>query len=221
MISLKDLFEDIDPYRNAPMRDLDLQGWGSDHPIFASLIRRLKPKLIVEIGTWKGASAVHMAHILQQGGTSCHKGAKILCVDTWLGSLEMWQRPGFPDYDALGLQNGYPSVYYTFLSNVIQSRAQNTIIPCPMTSLQAARWLSARKVRPELVYIDGSHDAHDVRFDVLRWFDVLRPGGVLLGDDYDDFWPSVRAGVSSARCDLPDHRFRVAPPNKWVIFKYP
>ena len=34
---------------------VDMQGWGSDHGIFAYCIERLQSKLIIEVGPWKGA----------------------------------------------------------------------------------------------------------------------------------------------------------------------
>jgi predicted O-methyltransferase YrrM len=59
-----------DPYTGFELRgtELDLQGWASDHHYFSTLIDRCHPKLIVEVGTWKGASAVRMAqHALTIG----------------------------------------------------------------------------------------------------------------------------------------------------------
>jgi hypothetical protein len=53
-----------DVYDLAAPLTLDLQGWASTHPIFEKTIETLRPELIVEVGTWKGASAVHMAKLL-------------------------------------------------------------------------------------------------------------------------------------------------------------
>lgn len=62
----------------------DLQGWGGDSPAFAGLIKEVRPALVIEVGTWKGASAVSMADAAAHAGLS----TKIVCVDTWLGALE-------------------------------------------------------------------------------------------------------------------------------------
>ena len=70
-------FDGIDP---ADYPD-DLQGWGSDHPILAAAIEKLRPKRIVEVGSWKGRSAINMARIVRALGLDC----EIVCVDTWLG----------------------------------------------------------------------------------------------------------------------------------------
>jgi len=67
------------PYRDFDARSmtLDLQGWGSEHPWFERFIRRIAPAEIIEVGTWKGASAVTMArHALQANpdGTTTLQG---------------------------------------------------------------------------------------------------------------------------------------------------
>ena len=49
-----------DPYAGMTA---DIQGWASTSPVFADCIRELNPKLIIEVGTWKGCSAIHMAKI--------------------------------------------------------------------------------------------------------------------------------------------------------------
>src|SRR4029079_15072358 len=64
----------------------DMQGWGSQSPLFAEVIDKLKPREIVEVVTWKGASAIHMARLAQ----AHQPDAVVLCIDTWLGSKEHW-----------------------------------------------------------------------------------------------------------------------------------
>ena len=61
--------------------DVDIQGWGANHGIFKQVIKLLRPSTIVELGTWKGASAIHMATLCKQAGIT----AQILCVDNFIG----------------------------------------------------------------------------------------------------------------------------------------
>lgn len=61
-----------------------MQGWGSTHPIFAEVINLISPRLILEVGSWKGASVIHMANLLKAQNID---GA-IICIDTWLGGLD-------------------------------------------------------------------------------------------------------------------------------------
>src|SRR5690349_3453691 len=70
----------------------DITGWQSTHPWFAQIIGQVKPERILEVGTWKGASAIHMAQLAKQ----VNPRAQVLCVDTWLGSHRvLWTTPEY------------------------------------------------------------------------------------------------------------------------------
>ena len=179
-------YEGLDPeqYPN------DLQGWGSDDPIFREIIGLLRPEIIVEVGTWKGASAIHMADIVRELGLS----TTIVCVDTWLGSPEHYLQAGLGD--GLRPKHGYPQLYFTFLANVVRSGHAGRIIPLPMTSESAAVILAAKGVRPDLVYVDAAHERDPALRDFRAYWGLMAGSGVLIGDDYLS-WPGVTA---AARC---------------------
>jgi predicted O-methyltransferase YrrM len=40
---------------------LDILGWKSEHPYFEAIIPKTRRHTILEVGTWKGASAIRMA----------------------------------------------------------------------------------------------------------------------------------------------------------------
>lgn len=185
-----------DPYRDFPTRDyvLDLQGWNADAALIDHIVAERRPHIIIEVGSWKGASAVRFAESLKRHGID----GRILCVDTWLGALEFWTNdmPDFDRFAALQIRNGFPQVYYQFLANVILSGHQDIIIPLPNTSQTAARFLSRRGVRADLIYVDASHEEIDVYADLTAYWELLESAGVMFGDDYGnrDF-PGVRAAV--------------------------
>jgi hypothetical protein len=184
----------VNPYEGfrADEYPLDLQGWGSEHPIFRKVLEEIKPQLIIEVGSWKGASAIHMARCLKDLGLQ----AKILCIDTWLGAIEFWGDKQDPErYLSLSLKNGYPTIFYQFLANVVKSGFQDVIVPFPQTSVTAARWLRQHGVQADAIYVDGSHEEEDVFLDLCSYWQVVAPGGVMFGDDYDQYWPSVRSAV--------------------------
>jgi len=182
----------------------DMQGWGSDAPIFADLIAETRPNLIIEVGTWKGASALHMANIC----STIPLPTQILCIDTWLGAYEFIGATGERDLQRI---YGWPQVYYQFLANVVYEAQMDRIIPFPQTSLIAARYLWHHQIRAELIYIDGSHDERDVYADIHAYWPLLKPGGVLFGDDYDSF-EDVRRAVAAT-----GHAFDVAGGRYWVM----
>jgi len=182
-----------DPYAGFCYEEIpfDGQGWGSNSPAFGQLVERVRPGLIIEVGTWKGGSALEMAAQLERLGLT---NSRILCVDTWLGALEMWgDQTDAQRFGSLALKHGYPQLYYQFLANVCHKGAQHRIIPLPLPSLTAAQWLSLRAVRADLIYLDGSHEEEDVLADLMDYWDLLAPGAVLFGDDYD--WTGVRMAV--------------------------
>ncbi|MBD6617602.1 glycosyltransferase [Komarekiella sp. 'clone 1'] len=167
------------PYTNFNYQDypLDLQGWGSNHPSFSQLIDQIKPKIIIEVGTWKGASAVHMAKLLQEK----HIDGTIVCVDTWLGAIEHLSG----EYSiSLSRKHGWPTMYYQFLANVMYNNLHDSIVPLPLPSNIAGRWIQQKDLKADLIYIDASHEADDVYADITLYWELLKPNGVMLGDDY-------------------------------------
>ena len=121
-------------------------------------------KFIIEVGSWKGASAVTMADALKAEGLD----GRILCVDTWLGALEFWSDQSDPQrFRALECKHGFPSVYYRFLANICHRGHQQRIVPFPLPSTAAALWLMRTDLRADLIYLDGSHEEEDVYQD--KW----------------------------------------------------
>ena len=169
------------------VHSIDLQGWDSKHTIFDEIISHVKPELIVEVGTWKGASAIHMAQICKRHGLQ----TEIVCIDTWLGNWQHWSRlAGVGSRDDLKIINGHPHLYYQFMSNVIHSGFTQTITPLSLTGVAGAKLFEHYGIRPEIIYIDGDHEYESVFFDLRLWLKQMAPNGVLIGDDYN--WPGVR-----------------------------
>ncbi len=182
----KDIYEGFDYTAYAP----DRSGWGGESAAFGEIIRSVRPSFVIEVGTWKGASALTMAEAMGREGI----GGKILCVDTWLGALEFWSDQSDPErFGALECRHGYPSVYYRFLANVRHAGQERRIVPFPLPASAAALWLMRTDLRADLIYLDGSHEEEDVYQDLLDYHSLLAPGGVLFGDDWG--WSGVRAAV--------------------------
>jgi predicted O-methyltransferase YrrM len=183
------------PYEQFPLEKFstDLQGWGSDHYLFERIVTFLKPKLIIEVGSWKGKSAINMAKIVKKMNLQC----SIICIDTWLGSIEHWQNKNNANfYDSLKIQNGYPTLYFTFLSNVINNDVKDIIVPLPMTSENGAEFLKTQNIKAELIYIDAAHEYQPVLRDLEDYWDLINDDGILLGDDYHENWPGVVKAVN-------------------------
>lgn len=208
------LFHEVSPYEGHDLaaHPPDVQGWGSSDPLFETVIGALRPELIVEVGTWKGASAIHMAQVVQK----LRLPTRIICIDTWLGSAELildaqWRA-------SLRPKSGYPQLYFTFLTNVIVNQLTHVIIPLPLDSGSAAQVLSAKGIRPDLIYIDGGHQYDTVLHDLRLFWTLLKDTGVLIGDDYV-IWPEVTRAANDFAKQI--KRRIVGCPGKFVISKNP
>jgi hypothetical protein len=153
-----------------------ITGWGGTKSIFAGLIQQVRPKIIIEVGTWKGQSAITMAEACK----TLKLDSVIICLDTWLGSPELH----FKCAQELRRVNGYPTIYYQFLSNVVHRGFQQTILPLAATSLTGARVLRDLGVKAELIYIDADHQYEAVSADLEAFWPLLAKGGILFGHDY-------------------------------------
>lgn len=204
-LNLSDAFVDF-----VPLENTKLWGWNGDREIFPALIQQLRPSLIIEVGSWMGQSGVNMARSCKALGLT---NTTVICIDTWLGSKEHWRDPNLVQH--LELENGYPTFYRRFLSNVKNADVAEFVVPVPMPSQIGASYLKDFKLQAELIYIDGSHDEKDVYDDLTAYWDLLSPGGVVFGDDFP--WDSVSNAVK-AFCASEGVPYQVADIN-WIIRK--
>lgn len=174
-------------------RTMDMSGWASEASIYEDAASSINATLIVEVGTWKGMSASFLAGYLKKKNSGV-----LVCVDTWLGAPEFWTRrftEGQKDSTRdLNLVNGYPSVYYTFLSNMIHLNLKDFVMPFPVPSSVAAEVFKFKNIKADLIHVDGSHEYRAVLNDLEMWWEILVPGGILMGDDYN-MWPGVTKAV--------------------------
>jgi hypothetical protein len=46
-----------------------------------------------------------------------------------------------------------------------------------------------------MIYLDAAHSYQEVLADIRAFWPLVRPGGVLFGDDYELLWPGVIRAV--------------------------
>lgn len=188
---------------NAPDQ---IPGWNSYAPIFATLIERVKPRVIIEVGSWQGASAIHMAKL---AGPEC----VVWCVDTFEGSQE--HQSGELPRDG----SGKSRLLELFDRNVQAAGVGDRIAAFQMTSARGADFFMAGITsgltdHADLIYIDGSHQYPDVVADLAAYWPLLRPGGIMFGDDYIEW----RGNVDRAVNEFP-HAKAVIDGNHWYMEK--
>ncbi len=164
----------------------DGSGFYSNRDRLEELIKSRNVKIIVEVGCWLGESTRHMASLLPSGG-------KVYAVDHWNGSVE--HQLGQPFYSPV-LHN----LYERFLSNVIYAELTDKIVPIRLESLCAAKLFEDRELfeKPDLIYIDASHDFASVMADIRAWYPFVQGHGILCGDDWH-YGPIVLAVAKFAR----------------------
>ncbi|WP_376087807.1 class I SAM-dependent methyltransferase [Roseomonas sp. CCTCC AB2023176] len=180
-----------------PLLPLDLQGWNGRHPALLRAVAQVRPRIAFDVGTWKGESTVAMARAMREARPDC----ALVAVDTFLGSIQHWDlRREDRIADSLRRTHGWPALYWQFLSNVAHSGMQDVVVPLPQTSDNAAAILLREGIRADLIHLDAAHEDWPLRRDLNLYWDLLAPGGVLVGDDYP--WPSVKAAADDFAAKL-------------------
>jgi predicted nicotinamide N-methyase len=131
-------------------------------------------KVVLELGSWKGLSALLMLKMWP--------GCQVICVDTWLGSEEHRHDPK--------LAADISTLYETFLVNCWDFR--DFVTPIRTDTVNGMREVFECGVQPDLVYIDAAHDKTSVIQDAVLAATFF-PKAVIVGDDWS--WESVREGL--------------------------
>jgi predicted O-methyltransferase YrrM len=204
-----------DPYEGfAPELPQDLQGWNSTHPTLARLVQEVKPRTVIDVGVWKGASVAFLCQAMRRQALP---GA-VIAVDTFLGSPEHWNRERRDGiFASLRLRHGMPGLYWQFLSNMAHLGLQDRVVPLAQTSENAAVILQRLRVTAELIHIDAAHEHEAVLRDARRFWALLAPGGVLVGDDYP--WPGVARAAQDFAAEIGLELVVETP--KWILRKPP
>jgi len=191
----REIFDGVSPYEDFPspcVADLiqpeRISGWGSEKTVFRRLMEEVRPRIVIELGSFLGASATHMGGIAKELGLK----TEIFCFDDWRG----W--PGFRSgpFADLKQQNGNNMLLNQFLQNVIARNMSDRILPMPFGTVSSLAVFCKWGIYADLIEVDASHDFHSAWADINIAYRLLRPGGVIFGHDY--FTGADKKGVRRA-----------------------
>ena len=136
-------------------------GWFHHGAKILELVEQHRPNVCVELGTWLGASAIPVAMSIARW-----RGV-LTCVDTW--SEDIYQA-GTPA----------PWLLVSCARNLVAAGVTNVRLMPTTTRDAAASWTQPI----DYLYIDADHHYEAVRADLEAWIPHVKPGGLVLGDDY-------------------------------------
>ena len=150
---------------------------------------------ILEVGSFVGSSAITLGRAVRSGN---HR-VPIVCMDTWMGDVGMWLAKG----RMLGPQGvaGEPRLRDQFMSNVAAANLSDLVIPVQAPAMVGLRYVNTLIRRgtipaPSVIYIDTAHEYPETSLEMQEAWEALAPGGILMGDDFDKFWPQVQQSVN-------------------------
>jgi predicted O-methyltransferase YrrM len=143
-----------------------------------------RPRLqVLEIGSWEGRSTCYMLDRLP--------GCTLMAVDTWQGSEE-----NITDKGLNFIEKKFSANTRRFKGRVKKRKGTSLDFFHAWSSKYPERSL---KGYFDLIYVDGSHRADDVLCDTIQAFALLKPGGVMVLDDYLwRFYPQIRRNPAAA-----------------------
>ena len=153
----------------------------SDAPrSIVNIIQKKKFKVIVEIGVYRSSFCKQVLGEV---------GHDLDCY--WL--IDPWNIDNCTDSSGSSFtQSQWEDEYVNACRMMFDYRCAKVL---RMTSVKAARLFDHKSV--DLVYIDGSHEFHDVVEDINTWKRKIRNGGIISGHDYGSGWPEVKSAVES------------------------
>ena len=143
--------------------------------IWSQIFNQTKPKKILEIGSYEGASTCFLIETL----SLYHDSFEIHAIDTWDGGVEHKEmkinmklvEERFHKNTSLAIKNSSKKIELkTFKDKSINALSK-------LITNQKSNYF-------DFIYIDGSHMASDVLSDTILSFELLKINGIIGFDDY-------------------------------------
>jgi len=158
----------------------EIPGWFSYIDLYNEMVDKANNgDNFVEVGSWFGKSTNYLATKIKESG----KNIKLTTIDTFKGTddEELHQ-------NIVGSFNG--DIFYEFIDNTVLSENYGNIDIIKDTSHNAANQFTNGSI--DYIMLDAGHSYEDVKDDINYWYNKIKPGGWISGDDYGgSFFPGV------------------------------
>lgn len=145
-----------------PSRLSDISSWHRHIPFGFAIMRMMKPKIFVELGTHRGDSYFAMCQAREQFGLD----TRCFAVDTWAGDVQAGYY-GDEIYEEVSATNDR---LYCHFSTLLRKRFQEALTSFADGSI-------------DLLHIDGLHTYEAVKEDFESWLPKMSSSGVILFHD--------------------------------------
>jgi hypothetical protein len=159
----------------------NIQGWSSEHElkaIYSEVVKKFPSgSHFVEVGTWKGRSAIFMGVEIFNSG----KKIKFDCVDNWNFIDEEYKPETYNEWTEPFKRKEL--AFDEFVENI---KPLSSIINYHrLSSIEASKLYPDESL--DFVFIDASHEYENVKNDIIHWYPKIKYNGVIAGHDYNKF----------------------------------
>jgi len=151
------------------MRTFEHDWFSGNIPAWNILLHNMKDKPnlnFLEIGSFEGKSTTWLLDNILTNDSS-----RITCIDTFNGS-----------YEHAGMGVDLNNLYNRFMNNIAGYESRTKVIVGESGKILSSGQLVNEQF--DFVYVDGCHESKEVLQDAVYAFDLLKPGGIMVFDDY-------------------------------------
>jgi hypothetical protein len=162
----------------------EIPGWFSYSDLYDDMVETAKGgETFVEVGSWFGKSTNYLISKIKES----NKQINFITIDTFKGT----------DNEDLhkNIVNSFNGdIFYEFIDNTVLSDNLDKFEIIKDTSYNASNQFSNNSI--DFIMIDAGHTYDDVKDDIKIWYNKIKPGGIISGDDYGgSFFPGVTRAV--------------------------
>ncbi|MHB8904501.1 MAG: glycosyltransferase [Melioribacteraceae bacterium] len=156
---------------------VESEAWSETLPVTASLISKYNVLVSAEIGVARGH---HSAHLLESFSHLKHY------------SVDPWKHFELSYDDPANAEQALMDKQYGEVKNLLSKFGERSKI-IRKTSLEASKEIMEKL---DFIFIDANHSYESVKEDLHLWWDKVKPGGIVAGQDYmHPNFPGVKLAV--------------------------